>query len=43
MNDRTGSRRLPGDPSPEQMIGRIIRVDQAGEALRQQRPVRRLK
>ena len=31
MNDRTGSRRLPGDPSPEQMIERIIRVDQAGE------------
>jgi len=31
MTDRTGSRRLPGDPSPEQMIERIIRVDQAGE------------
>lgn len=31
MNDRTGSRRLPGDPSPEQMVERIIRVDQAGE------------
>lgn len=31
MNDRTGARRLPGDPSPQEMIERIIRVDQAGE------------
>jgi len=27
----TGYRRLPGDPTKEQMIERIIRVDQAGE------------
>lgn len=28
---RTGEDRLPGDPSPRQMIERMIRVDQAGE------------
>lgn len=28
---RTGAGRLPGDPSPRQMIERLIRVDQAGE------------
>ncbi len=28
---RTGDDRLPGDPSPEQMIERILRVDHAGE------------
>ncbi len=28
---RTGDDRLPGDPSPEQMIERMIRVDHAGE------------
>ncbi|MBT3627670.1 MAG: demethoxyubiquinone hydroxylase family protein [Rhodospirillaceae bacterium] len=28
---RTGDDRLPGDPSPEEMIERILRVDHAGE------------
>jgi ubiquinone biosynthesis monooxygenase Coq7 len=28
---KTGEDRLPGDPSPEQIVERIIRVDQAGE------------
>ncbi len=28
---KTGEDRLPGDPSPEEMIERMIRVDQAGE------------
>ena len=27
----TGERRLPGDPRPEDMVARMIRVDQAGE------------
>lgn len=27
----TGEDRLPGDPSPEELVERIIRVDQAGE------------
>ncbi|MSO74157.1 MAG: demethoxyubiquinone hydroxylase family protein [Alphaproteobacteria bacterium] len=27
----TGERRLPGDPRPEEMVARVIRVDQAGE------------
>jgi len=31
MSEPTGARRLPGDPSPAEMIDRIIRVDQAGE------------
>lgn len=28
---RTGEGRLPGDPGPEALIARIVRVDQAGE------------
>lgn len=28
---RTGEGRLPGDPSPEELIARMIRVDHAGE------------
>ena len=31
VSQRTGSKRLPGDPSVKEMIDRIIRVDQAGE------------
>lgn len=27
----TGERRLPGDPRPDEMVARMIRVDQAGE------------
>lgn len=28
---RTGDRRLPGDPLPDELVARMIRVDQAGE------------
>jgi len=31
VDEPTAARRLPGDPTKEQMIDRIIRVDHAGE------------
>jgi ubiquinone biosynthesis monooxygenase Coq7 len=31
MSDKTQRHRLPGDPSPRELVERIIRVDQAGE------------
>ena len=31
MTETTGERRLPGDPTPRQLVERVIRVDHAGE------------
>ena len=31
MTERTGEGRLPGDPTPREMVARTIRVDHAGE------------